>query len=60
MCMHILPCVTHAQLTDSCEPLYVFWESNLGPLEEQSVLLTTKPSLLLSFLLFLNWAYKVA
>ena len=30
---------------DSCEPLCGCWESNLGLLEDQPVLLTTKPSL---------------
>ena len=33
-------------ITDGCEPLYGCWELNSGPLEEQSVLLTTEPSLL--------------
>ena len=32
-------------VTDGCEPPCMCWELNLGPLEEQSVLLTTKPSL---------------
>jgi hypothetical protein len=31
--------------SDSCEPPYGCWELNSGPLEEQSVLLTTEPSL---------------
>ena len=31
--------------TDHCEPPYGYWELNSGPLEEQSVLLTTEPSL---------------
>ena len=26
-------------VTDGCEPPYGYWESNLGPLEEQQVLL---------------------
>jgi hypothetical protein len=30
---------------DGCEPPYGCWELNSGPLEEQSVLLTTEPSL---------------
>ena len=30
---------------DGCEPPCGWWELNSGPLEEQSVLLTTKPSL---------------
>ena len=32
-------------ITDGCEPPYGCWELNLGPLEEQPVLLTTEPSL---------------
>jgi hypothetical protein len=32
-------------VTDGCEPPYGCWELNAGPLEEQSVLLTTEPSL---------------
>jgi hypothetical protein len=32
-------------ITDGCEPLCGCWELNSGPLEEQLVLLTTKPSL---------------
>ena len=32
-------------MTDDCEPLCGCWELNSGPLEEQSVLLTTEPSL---------------
>jgi hypothetical protein len=28
-------------ITDGCEPLYGCWELNSGPLEEQTVLLTT-------------------
>ena len=31
--------------TDGCEPPCGCWELNLGPLEEQSVLLTAEPSL---------------
>ena len=31
--------------SDSCELLCECWELNPGPLEEQSVLLTTEPSL---------------
>jgi hypothetical protein len=31
-------------ITDGCEPPYGCWELTLGPLEEQSVLLITKPS----------------
>jgi hypothetical protein len=32
-------------ITDGCEPSCGCWELNSGPLEEQSVLLTTEPSL---------------
>ena len=32
-------------ITDGCEPPCSYWELNSGLLEEQSVLLTTKPSL---------------
>jgi hypothetical protein len=32
-------------ITDGCEPPCGSWELNSGPLEEQSVLLTTEPSL---------------
>ena len=32
-------------ITDGWEPPCGCWELNLGPLEEQSVLLTTEPSL---------------
>ena len=31
-------------VADGCEPLCGCWESNLGPLEEQQVLLTTELS----------------
>ena len=33
------------EFTDSCELPRGCWELNLGPLEEQSVLLTPEPSL---------------
>jgi hypothetical protein len=33
-------------ITDGCEPPCGCWKSNLGPLEEQSVLLTAEPCLL--------------
>ena len=36
-------------ITDGCEPPCGCWELNLGPLEEQSVFLTTEPSLQPSF-----------
>jgi hypothetical protein len=32
-------------VSESCKPPYRCWEPNLGPLEEQPVLLTAKPSL---------------
>jgi hypothetical protein len=32
-------------ITDGCEPPCGCWDLNSGPLEEQSVLLTTEPSL---------------
>ena len=32
-------------MTDGCEPPCGCWELNLGPLEEQTVLLTTESSL---------------
>jgi hypothetical protein len=32
-------------ITDGCEPPCGCWELNSGPLEEQLMLLTTKPSL---------------
>ncbi|MQL00645.1 hypothetical protein EI005_25935, partial [Escherichia coli] len=32
-------------ITDGCEPPCGYWELNSGPLEEQSVVLTTEPSL---------------
>jgi len=38
-------------ITDGCEPPCGCWDLNSGPLEEQSVLLTTEPilQLLISF-----------
>ena len=33
------------EVTDGFEPPHGYWESNLGPLEEQPVLLSTEPSL---------------
>jgi hypothetical protein len=33
-----------ALITDGCEPPRSYWNLNSGPLEEQSVLLTTEPS----------------
>ena len=50
MCISVLPaCVSvrfpGTRITDSCELLCGCWELNLGPLEEQPVLLTAEPSL---------------
>ena len=39
-------------ITDGCEPPCGCWDLNSGPLEEQSVFLTTEPSLQPLFLLF--------
>lgn len=33
-----------AGITDGCEPLCTCWELSMGPLEEQTVLLTVEPS----------------
>jgi hypothetical protein len=44
-CLHVCLCeVSDLGVTDSCELPYGYWESNPGPLEEQSVLSTTEPS----------------
>ena len=40
-------------ITDGCEPPCGCWELNSGPLEEQSVLLTTEPSLPPPVILFI-------
>jgi hypothetical protein len=42
-------------ITDGCEPPYGCWELNSGPPEEQSVLLTTEPSLSLSIVLLIYY-----
>ena len=39
----------HGSITDGCEPLCGCLDFNLGPLEEQTMLLTTEPSLQLLF-----------
>jgi hypothetical protein len=48
-CLHVCLCegVRYPRIgvTDSCELSIGWWELNLGPLEEQPVLLTTEPSL---------------
>ena len=41
-------------LTDGCEPPWGCWELNSGPLEQQSVLLTTEPSLQLQLWILLK------
>ena len=47
LCTCILACQKRASdpITDACEPLCSCWELNSGPLEEQTLLLTTEPSL---------------
>ena len=50
MWVHCLSLQTHQKkasdpITDGCEPPCGCWELNSGPLEEQSVLLITEPSL---------------
>jgi hypothetical protein len=42
-------------ITDDCEPPCGCWELNSGPLEEQSDLLTTEPSLQPLLFLFLSY-----
>ncbi|NP_001233663.1 uncharacterized protein LOC100689233 [Cricetulus griseus] len=47
----LLPCISAHQkrapdlITDGCEPPCGCWELNSGPLEQQSVLLTSEPPL---------------
>ena len=36
---------SHNPITDGWEPPCGFWELNVGPMEEQSVFLTSEPSL---------------
>ena len=43
---------TSDPITDGCEPPCGCWELNSGHLEEQSVLLTSEPSLQPAFVLF--------
>lgn len=38
------PCVPQSEVTDGVEPLCGHWESNTGPLREQTLLLTAEPS----------------
>jgi hypothetical protein len=49
---HLIP------ITDGCEPPCGCWELNSGPLEEQSVLLTTEQSLQLRFLVLWSTDFK--
>jgi hypothetical protein len=44
-CLQIHQKRTLEHIRDGCEPLCGCWDLNSGPLEEQSVLLTTEPSL---------------
>ena len=57
---HCLCLQTHQKrasdtFTDGCEPPCSFWEFNTGPLEEQSVLLTTELSLQALLLFFIRY-----
>lgn len=60
VCLHVSTCTTYVQcperleevivalgtaVTDRCELPHGSWEWNLGPLEKQTILLTTKPYL---------------
>jgi hypothetical protein len=59
MCIGVWPACVPVRvpdfvITDSCELSCDCWELNTGPLEEQSVLLITEPSLQLQFLIFLK------
>ena len=44
-CLQTLQKYTSDPITDGCDPPCVCWGLNSGPLEEQSVLLTTEPML---------------
>jgi hypothetical protein len=54
--VYIFTCLKRASdtITDGCEPPCSCWELNSGPLEDQSVLLTTEPSLQLPGYIFEN------
>jgi hypothetical protein len=58
--MYVCHCLqTHQKrasdpITDGCEPPCGCWELNSGPLEEQSVLLTTEPSSLQPIFFYLK------
>jgi hypothetical protein len=63
-CFQTLVMALSYPITDGCEPLYGYWELDLGPLEEQSVLLITEPFLqpylmfsFINFILFLIYFY---
>jgi len=43
--MYVYATVSDLGVPDSCELVHGFWDLNPGPLEEQSVPLTTEPSL---------------
>lgn len=49
VCLHVYLCTVYIPDahgdTDTYEPPCECWESNMGPLEEQPVLLTTEPFL---------------
>jgi hypothetical protein len=45
LCLQTLQKRASDPITDGCEPPCGCWELNSGPLEEQSVLLATEPSL---------------
>jgi hypothetical protein len=47
-------------ITDGCEPPCGCWKLNSGPLEEQSVLLATEPSLQPLLFIFKSWFFCVA
>jgi hypothetical protein len=46
-------------ITDGCEPPCGCWDLNSGPSEEQSVLLTTEPSLLPQINILISLTYSV-
>ncbi|WP_238841975.1 hypothetical protein, partial [Xylella fastidiosa] len=45
LCLQTLEKRASDAITDGCEPPCGCWELNSGPLEEQSLLLTSEPSL---------------
>ena len=69
LCTMFLPCpwrsevgvrASGSRVADSCEPLCGCWEPNLGPLKEQQVFSTAKPSLLEFFFNYLLFIYAVS